>query len=549
MEESDLLKERLQAITEKHRLQEDIRQKKLELDHEKFKLQHLKKKSLREKWLLQDSHDAADPSQQQKLLSDQQQTRALQLNIHRIEMEVESLEREESVISTNESFIVNRLKAVEKSPEEIIKEAQDSFVPEPLEVIVEIPDIPETFTPPFNKPSDPNTLRETLFAMETNVTKHMMTGENTVLSTASVSPEELYQHAGLKVYEDSRKSVYAQNSNEGSHDHNYVSKLSASEVEQLLRSAAVHRQGKHLNYHLGPSRKEEHGFSNHEAQRKLTKQCDHREHCNNHAFLGRHDAETGLCCRGNWQEKPCDHQENRYSRNKDRSLHKGLSYHYGYQHDQQYSLYQLRNCHSFHEDGSAGHQPNSSIRSSSRMTGSGPNGYFHPRSHDQEVVRAYQPQLRCTASSVPPADYMSMEEKEHHRYRPPSYQSCSQSESRHNQSTAQYNGPTPGDRIPSPLYRDDASCTILTALDSTEPITAIFMGFQTAQDDSEHLQEFEGCLKAELVIIEDNEEKEKKSPDYVPTGAASRGDRQTDTHVGPGIRKIQKKHQPCCTVS
>ncbi|KAM7378733.1 hypothetical protein PAMP_004336 [Pampus punctatissimus] len=42
MEESGLLKQRLQAITEKHRIQEDIRQKKQELDHEKLKLQHLK---------------------------------------------------------------------------------------------------------------------------------------------------------------------------------------------------------------------------------------------------------------------------------------------------------------------------------------------------------------------------------------------------------------------------------------------------------------------------------------------------------------------------
>lgn len=36
-------------------------------------------------------------------------------------MEVESLERAESMISTNESLILNRLKAVEKSSEEIIK--------------------------------------------------------------------------------------------------------------------------------------------------------------------------------------------------------------------------------------------------------------------------------------------------------------------------------------------------------------------------------------------------------------------------------------------
>lgn len=36
-------------------------------------------------------------------------------------MDILSLEREESIISTNESFILNRLKAVEKSAEDIIK--------------------------------------------------------------------------------------------------------------------------------------------------------------------------------------------------------------------------------------------------------------------------------------------------------------------------------------------------------------------------------------------------------------------------------------------
>lgn len=48
--------------------------------------------------------------------------------------------------------------------------------------------------------------------MEINVTKNLLTGESTVLSTASVPPEELNQHTGLKVYDDGRKCVYALNS-------------------------------------------------------------------------------------------------------------------------------------------------------------------------------------------------------------------------------------------------------------------------------------------------------------------------------------------------
>lgn len=53
-----------------------------------------------------------------------------------------------------------------------------------------------------------------LFAMEINVTKNLLTGQSTVLSTAPVPPEEVHQHAGLKVYDDGRKCVYALNSQE-----------------------------------------------------------------------------------------------------------------------------------------------------------------------------------------------------------------------------------------------------------------------------------------------------------------------------------------------
>lgn len=53
-----------------------------------------------------------------------------------------------------------------------------------------------------------------LFAMEINVTKNLLSGKSTVLSTATVPPEQLDQHAGLKVFDDGRKSVYALNSQE-----------------------------------------------------------------------------------------------------------------------------------------------------------------------------------------------------------------------------------------------------------------------------------------------------------------------------------------------
>uniref|UniRef100_A0A3B4XMV7 Palmdelphin n=1 Tax=Seriola lalandi dorsalis TaxID=1841481 RepID=A0A3B4XMV7_SERLL len=453
MEESDLLKERLQAITEKHRIQEDIRQKKLELDIEKLKYQHLKKKALRERWLLQDSasHNATDSPRHQSLLSDQQQTRALQLNICRIEMEVEALEQEESMISTNESFILSRLKAVERSPEEIIKVHTRT---QPVQVATEIPDVPESLSPLASNHTEINTPKKTVFAMEINVTKNLQTGESTVLSTATVPPEELQPHDGLKVYEDSRKCVYALKPQQGSHDQTCVSELSAHEVEHLLRSATEHRQVNYQSYHQNSSRREGHCFYSYPDDRDRVEGCE------------------------------------------------------------------LRN-----------------------------QGQRHGNHALSNTVSAYQPQLCYTpANYIPLTDYISVDEEDLYCYQP----------------TALYIGPTPSERVPSPIYGDDTSYTILNAMDTTEPITAIFMGFQTAQDDSGRVQEFEGSLKAELVILEDSEENDEEKKSHAQPGVNSfskesaangglgpveaLGDRRTERQVRPGIKRIQKKHKPCCTV-
>ncbi|XP_076601516.1 uncharacterized protein palmda [Chaetodon auriga] len=576
MEESDLLKERLQAITEKHHIQEDIRQKKLELDQEKLKLQHLKKKALREQWLLQDSAspNASASPQQQSLLADKQQTRALQLNIHRIEMEVESLEREESMISTKESFILNRLRSVEKSSEDIIKEAQDSFVPEPLQVTTVIPDVPESLSPPANKHSEPNTPRKTLFAMEINVTKNLSTGESTVLSTARVPPEELSQHTGLKVYDDGRKCVYALNPQEGSHDHSCVSELSANEVEQLLRSATAHRQVNHQNYHQNHSRREEHCFYNQDERERVEgRDLRHQGGRYDNHQVRNNMTEKDYSAQERWPRKPenhyCGHQD--YARQRERNNqsnlreghhvgnHKGLGRHYGNQKDRHYSLYQVRNC--VQEDWPTSRYTNGILRSNSMTNGGRANGCPPPRSHDQEVVSAYQPQLCYTpANYIPLSNYISVEEDKLYCPSPPPYHSHD------GDPPTLYTDPTHCDRAPSPLYGDNTPYTILSTMETTEPITAIFMGFQTAQDDSGQGQDFEGALKAELVIIEDNDDdgddssmKEKKSHAQLsyPTGSPANGNmgrvegfgnRRMERRVGPGIRKVQKKHKPCCTV-
>ncbi|CAH2329820.1 palmdelphin, partial [Pelobates cultripes] len=124
MEEAELMKERLLAITDKRRLQEDIAQRRLTIEEEKLKLHHLKKKSLREKWLL-DGLSTMSPEEQEETLrqsqADQKQIKSLELSIVRLEQEIGDLEKEESQLSAKEVRVLQRLKSVERTTEDIIK--------------------------------------------------------------------------------------------------------------------------------------------------------------------------------------------------------------------------------------------------------------------------------------------------------------------------------------------------------------------------------------------------------------------------------------------
>uniref|UniRef100_A0A8C1NHH7 Palmdelphin n=1 Tax=Cyprinus carpio TaxID=7962 RepID=A0A8C1NHH7_CYPCA len=78
---------------------------------------------------------------------------------------------------------------------------------------------------------------QSLFAMEINVQKDLRTGESQVLSTSTISPQEL-QQKGIKVYDDGRKSVYALRTDGHQPGGNGVDELSPVEVEELLRQAS-----------------------------------------------------------------------------------------------------------------------------------------------------------------------------------------------------------------------------------------------------------------------------------------------------------------------
>ncbi|XP_059901423.1 paralemmin-3 isoform X3 [Gadus macrocephalus] len=126
MEESELLKERIQAITDKRRVQEDIAKKRRLIEEEKLQLQYIKKKALREQWLMDGlSPQTGEDLEAQRLQAqgEQEQTVQLQSNIDRIEKEIEDLETHELNISANEEVILKRLKEVERTAEDIIKDA------------------------------------------------------------------------------------------------------------------------------------------------------------------------------------------------------------------------------------------------------------------------------------------------------------------------------------------------------------------------------------------------------------------------------------------
>lgn len=124
MEEETLLRERLQAITDKRRIREEIEKKRRNIEEEKLKLQYLKKKTLREQWLMDGLSTLSEEEQESvkaQTEDNQQQTKLLQSNIDRIKQEIAVLETQELELSAKEEILLKQLKEVEKTPEDIIK--------------------------------------------------------------------------------------------------------------------------------------------------------------------------------------------------------------------------------------------------------------------------------------------------------------------------------------------------------------------------------------------------------------------------------------------
>ncbi|XP_076832596.1 palmdelphin isoform X2 [Brachyhypopomus gauderio] len=420
MEEAELLKVRLQAITNKRRIQEHIALKRREIDMEKLKLQHLKKRSMRDLWLMGDT-SSANVQDVQKAQEVTQQTKLLQSNIHRMEREIEALEREELNICTNEGLVLKRLKSIEKSTEEIIKAANANFKSEQIHVYSKNPQMRESYTP-LNLRKQPNPVsgaktdqrKPALYAMEINVQKDLRTGESHVLSSSTVSPQELQQR-GVKVYDDGRKSVYALCSDGNQPGASRVAELSTKEVEELLRQAT--QKKKRPQGHSEPS-------SPMNYSRSLVHSVTHRHHS------------SGCpepCIDATWPELKRD---------------RGVQYPGQELHE---------SAHVFHHYGG---------ETKFHATNNG-------NSHGHEMYQA-SPRRGCGQCY----------------------------DLRDTQRGALCVDPDMNQRSPSSCIDNTKPC-VLHTLPSDEPVTMIFMGYQSVDDNH---QSFDGSVRAELVIIGEGEE-------------------------------------------
>ncbi|RXN25813.1 paralemmin-2-like isoform X2 [Labeo rohita] len=434
MEEAELLKERLQAITNKKKIQEEIALKRLEIDREKLKLQHVKKRSMRDLWLM-DGMNSSNAQETQKALEDAQQTKHLKSNIHRIEKEIEALEREEMNISTNEGLILKRLKAIEKSPEDIIKAVKADFT-------------------------------SALFAMEINVQKDLLTGESQVLSTSTISPQEL-QQKGIKVYDDGRKSIYALRTDGHQPGANGVDELSPIEVEELLRQAS--------------------------EKKKMCSQV---------------------------QMNP--------------------SYHYNLSHKLQSAPDKRKSLES--------------------------NGYQDPYSDDlsawPELVYddgvCYPEDVGHGVPLLPMPNYNDRPDEYYHNSRGERHMHGPYYNQRENHRGMRHLDSDIRNHSPCPAYSENSKLSVLNAMPSDEPVTMIFMGYQNAEDDS---QSYEGSVRAELVVIGDGEDEASKSlnphqnsnaNNAFPYSAGRKGKRdgteESSTTGTPKIKKVKRRHKPCCVL-
>uniref|UniRef100_A0A4W5NUC3 Palmdelphin n=1 Tax=Hucho hucho TaxID=62062 RepID=A0A4W5NUC3_9TELE len=111
MDEAEKYKQRLQAITEKRRLQEEQESAKREMEEERLRLQQLKRKSLRDQWLMDGPSSPTSPEPRSPLWGSQaqemeQRIDKLQTESQRVAKEEEKLEQQTEDVRPNAAVMV-----------------------------------------------------------------------------------------------------------------------------------------------------------------------------------------------------------------------------------------------------------------------------------------------------------------------------------------------------------------------------------------------------------------------------------------------------------
>lgn len=470
MEEAELVKGRLQAITDKRKIQEEISQKRLKIEEEKLKHQHLKKKALREKWLLDGigsgkEHDEMKKQNQQ----DQHQTQVLEQSILRLEKEIQDLEKAELQISANEEAILKKLKSIERTTEDIIRsvKVEKEEIPEESieDIYANIPDLPSSYIPSRlrkerNEESDDEQNRKALYAMEIKVEKDLKTGESVVLSSIPL-PSDDFKSTGIKVYEDRQKSVYAVSSNQNT-AYNGTDGLAPVEVEDLLRQASERNSKSPTEYH-------EPVYAN-PFCRPMTPQ-----------------RERVISPGPNSQERMVMMKANGLGHHERESVH-GMT------------------------DGLSERRSNGLAHTSpTRPTP-------QPRSKVQQVEEMVHTQQKRMPS---PWEESSIRQNE--------YEVSPRTELSPSRASPGKSGP----QCSSPICQDEADVrynivhSLPPDVDDTEPVTMIFMGYQQADENEEEkklLTGYDGVIHAELVVIDDeaeDDEGQAENPSYHPVAPCS----------------------------
>lgn len=464
MEEAELVKERLQAITDKRKIQEEISQKRLKIEEEKLKHQHLKKKALREKWLLDGISSGKEQEEMKRQnQQDQRQTQVLEQSILRLEKEIKDLEKAELQISTNEEVILKKLKSIERTTEDIIRsvkvEKEETSGESIEDIYANIPDLPKSYVPSRLRKErndgieDDEQNRKALYAMEIKVEKDLKTGESTVLSSIPL-PSDDFTGSGIKVYDDGQKSVYAVSSNHSA-TLNGTDGLAPVEVEELLRQASERNSKSPTEYH-------EPVYAN-PFFRPTTPQ--------------REKVTPGP----NFQEK-IKIKANGLGSDMNESIH--------------------------HMDNGLSEEKGNSFNHASPVR-----PIPHPRSLTQqaeETPHALQERLM-----TPWEESTVMQDK----YAPSPKARLNPSEGLVGRSECQASPPTCQEDEEDVRYNIVHS--LPPDLDEREPVTMIFMGYQQAEDEDEEkklLTGYDGIIHAELVVIDEEEggEGEAEKPSYHP---------------------------------